>query len=167
MPEIRAFEESLMNPRSIFSSASVLLRASILILAISLSSVSVRAQSTGSVVGTVTDPSGGSFPGASVSLTNTQTSERRTSQTDANGNYQFVSVLPGNYSIEMEKTGFKRFTRQVMVQLDSVSRVDAVMQVGDVTQTVEVTSQADLVQTDSATLGQTVEGRQVDEMPLS
>jgi hypothetical protein len=51
--------------------------------------------------------------------------------------------------------------------VDGVSRVDATMQVGDVTQLVEVTSQADLVQTDSAILGQVVEGRQVDEMPLS
>ena len=140
---------------------------SLLIFSMLFAVAQLCAQSTGSVVGTVTDTSGSSFPGANVTLTNTGTGERRTNQTDANGGYQFVSVIPGSYRVEIGKEGFKKFASDVTVQIDTPSRVDAQMQVGDITQTVEVSSQADLVQTDSATLGQVVEGRQVDEMPLS
>ena len=115
----------------------------------------------------MTDSTGGSFPGAAVIPHQRGTAERRSVQTDSNGNYQFVSVVPGTYRIEIEKAGFKRFSTEVRVQIDATSRVDAVMQVGDVTQLVEVSAQAALVQTDSATLGQVVEGRQVEEMPLN
>src|SRR5437764_14102946 len=127
--------------------------------------VSLLAQSTGSVVGIVTDSTGGSFPNGSITLTNTDTSERRAAQTDTNGNYQFVSVLPGKYRIEIGKDGFKRFATEFTIQVESTSRVDAVMQVGDVTQTVEVTGRAALLQTDNAVLGQIVKKRQVEEMP--
>jgi hypothetical protein len=157
-----------MNPRSIVKTAALCVRTcGFLILLLWATIGSLQAQSTGSVVGTVTDASGGSFPSAPVALINAATSERRAAQTDANGNYQFVSLVPGRYRVEIQKDGFKRFTSDVVVQTDGVARVDATMQVGDVTQLVEVTSQADLVQTDSATLGQVVEGRSVDEMPLS
>jgi hypothetical protein len=128
---------------------------------------SLYGQSVGSVVGTVTDATGGSLPGAPVTLINNDTSERRTAQTDSNGTYQFVNVAPGSYKIDIQKEGFKRASVDTVVRVDGVSRVDAAMQVGDVTQSVEVSSQAELVQTDSATLGQVVEGQQIDEMPLN
>src|SRR5258708_5221611 len=125
------------------------------------------AQSAGSVVGTATDSSGASFAGGPVTLTNIGTSERRSGQTDNNGNYQFVNVAPGRYKIEIEKEGFKRYSTEVPVQVDTASRVDVVMQLGDVSQLVEVSAQSALLQTDSATLGQVVEGREVEEMPLN
>ncbi|PWU00447.1 MAG: TonB-dependent receptor [Terriglobia bacterium] len=157
-----------MNPRSIDSSTSAAWwNCKLLICAFSIGAVLLRAQSAGSVVGTATDSSGGSFPAASVSLTNLGTSERRSSVTDSNGNYQFVSVVPGTYRIEIQKEGFKRFFAEVAVRVDTTLRIDAVMQVGDVTQLVEVSSQVPLLQTDSASLGQVVEGRQVEEMPLN
>lgn len=157
-----------MYPRSIGTTPAVRLRTlGLLTFLLGAAMAPLYAQSSGSVVGTVTDVTGASFPQAPVALINTGTAERRSSQTDANGNYQFVSVVPGKYKVDIEKPGFKHFSADVNVQIDSASRVDAVMQVGDITQLVEVTSQADLLQTDSATLGQVVEGRQVDEMPLS
>src|ERR1041384_5868864 len=65
----------------------------------------------GSIVGTVRDPSGGIVPGAAVVLTNTGTSEKRASETDASGNYQFVNLVPGTYRVDIQGSGFKHLTR--------------------------------------------------------
>jgi hypothetical protein len=122
----------------------------------------------GSIVGNVTDPSGAAITNAPVTLTNTGTAERRTAQTNENGNYQFLNLVPGAYKLEIEQSGFKRLTRdEVAVRVDNATRVDVVLQVGDVSQTMEVTSQTAQLQTESATLNQVVEGRQVQEMPLN
>lgn len=122
----------------------------------------------GSVVGTVNDASGAAMPQANVTLTNAGTGDRRTSQTDGSGSYQFVNLTPGQYRVEVEKTGFRRFLREnVVVEVQSAVRIDVSMQVGDVSQVVEVTSQVPLLQTENASLGQVVESRKVLEMPLN
>jgi len=122
----------------------------------------------GSVVGSVTDQSNAAITAASVSLINLGTGDRRTSQTDSSGGYQFVNLVPGQYRLEVEKTGFRRFTREpITVEVQSAVRIDVPMQVGDVNQTVEVTSQTPLLQTEDASLGKVVEARKVLEMPLN
>jgi hypothetical protein len=129
----------------------------------------VKAQQTsGSVVGLVTDNTGAVVAGSSVILTNIDTADRRTDTTDANGNYQFVNVIPGNYSVSVESAGFKRFVRSnVVVQVQGSTRVDAGMELGNVSETVEVSSQAPLMETQQATVGQVVAGRAVTELPLN
>ncbi len=122
----------------------------------------------GSVVGTLTDASGASVPGAPVVLTNTGTSERRAAESDSSGNYQFVNLVPGRYKIDIEKAGFKHVTRdEIVVEVQTTVRIDVPMQIGDIGQTVEVTAQTPLLQTESASLGQVVESRKVQEMPLN
>jgi len=122
----------------------------------------------GSIIGAVTDPSGAPIPQATVTVTNLGTAERRTADTDENGNYQFVNLVPGQYKVEAEKTGMKRFVRDtVTVQVQSAVRIDVQMQVGDLSQTVEITAQTPLLQTENAALGQVVEARKVLEMPLN
>jgi hypothetical protein len=122
----------------------------------------------GSIVGTVTDSTGATVPHASVIVTNAGTGERRTTETDDAGNYQFVNLLPGKYRVEIEKTGFKRMTRDgIELQVESAVRNDATMQVGEVGQVVEVTAHAPLLQTETTALGQVVESRRVLEMPLN
>ena len=129
----------------------------------------LRAQTFyGSIVGTVTDQSRAVVSGARVTLTNTGTAEVRSDQTDANGNYQFVNLVPGVYRLEVESPGFKHLTHdQVQVQIQAAVRVDAALNLGDVGQTVEVTGQAGLLQTETSSLSQVVEGRTVQEMPLN
>jgi hypothetical protein len=129
----------------------------------------LAAQSSyGSIVGTITDSSGATMPGSAVALTNLGTSERRTVESDANGGYQFVNLLPGDYKVDIEKTGFKHLTRdQVQVAVLSTTRVDVAMEVGEVGQTVEVSGRAELLQTENASVGQVVEGRTVLETPLN
>ena len=122
----------------------------------------------GSIVGTVTDPSGSAIPQANVVLTNLGTADRRVDVADASGSYQFVNLVPGQYKLEVEKTGFRRLAREpIVVQVQSTVRIDAALQVGDTTQVIEVNAQTPLLQTENASLGQVVEARKVLEMPLN
>ena len=134
-----------------------------------LATAALRAQQTsGSAVGTVTDNTGAVVSGAAVTLTNVDTGDRRTATTNANGDYQFVNLLPGNYKVDIEDSGFKHFIRpNVVVQVQGSTRVDAPLELGNVSETVEVTSQAPLVETQQATIGQVVAGRAVTELPLN
>src|SRR5258708_6082976 len=122
----------------------------------------------GSIVGTVTDATGATAPGSMVTLTNTGTSERRSAATEGQGNYQFVNLVPGRYRIEIQKTGFKRLTRdEVQVEVQSAVRIDATLEVGEVGQVVEVKAETPLLQTETSSLGHVVESRAVQQMPLN
>ena len=122
----------------------------------------------GSIVGTITDQSGGAEPGVKVTLTSTATGLSLTAESDRSGNYEFLNLVPGIYQLDFEATGFKHLRRlDIQVQVAGTTRVDALLQVGAVTQTVEVTTQAPLIQTDSSSVSQTVEGRSVLDMPLN
>src|SRR5919201_5925907 len=134
-----------------------------------LCSVPAAAQSTyGAIAGSVTDPSGAAIAGAPVTLTNLGTSEKRTQTTGPDGLYSFVNLNPGSYRIEVEKQGFKRFTREpVVVQVQQASRIDVTMQVGQVSESVEVTAETPLLQSETSSLGQVVEQRKANELPLN
>ena len=128
-----------------------------------------RGQSTfGSISGTVVDTSGAAVQGAQVTLTSVATGAKETFSTDQNGLYSFVDVNPGEYTIDVDKTGFKRFKRDTFdLQVQQSVRIDATMQVGADTQTVEVTALAPLLQTDNASLGQVIDERKTNETPLN
>ena len=84
------------------------------------------------------------------------------------GDYQFVNLIPGNYKVDIENSGFKHFIRtNVVVQVQGSTRVDAALELGNISETVQVTSQAPLVETQQATIGQMVAGRAVTELPLN
>ena len=122
----------------------------------------------GSIVGAVTDSSGAPVANALVTTTNLGTTERRSITTESSGLYRFVNLVPGNYRIDVELAGFKHYTRdQIAVEVEAAVRIDVAMQVGDVTQSVEVSAATPLLQTESASLGQVVEGRAVEEIPLN
>jgi hypothetical protein len=129
----------------------------------------IAAQSTyGSIAGVVTDSSGAAIVEAQVTLTNLGTAEKRTQPTGSDGLYSFVNLFPGRYTIDVEKTGFKRFTRpEVVVEVNQSPRIDVTLQVGEVTQTVEVTGETPLLQSDTSSLGQVVEQRKTNELPLN
>jgi len=129
----------------------------------------MHAQSTyGSISGTVTDASGAAVPAASVTLSNLSTGEKRTAPSGDDGHFTFVNLFQGNYRVDIEKNGFKHFARtSVIVEVQQETRVDAALTVGQVTETVEVTSEIPLLQTESSSLGQVVEQRKADELPLN
>jgi len=149
-------------------SASVLFFA--LVAGITLmSSLSLQGQSTyGSVSGMVADPSGAAIGGAQVTLTNTGTSEKHTQTTSDQGTYSFVNVIPGEYRIDIEKTGFKHSAHpNVVVQVQLDTHVETSLNVGAASEIVEVTGETSLLQTESASLGQVVEQRKANELPLN
>jgi outer membrane receptor protein involved in Fe transport len=129
----------------------------------------VDAQVTfGSILGTVSDPSGATVAGATVKLTNSGTNETRTLQTGSGGTFAFPNLSAGQYRVEIEAAGFKRFTEDgVQVQVGVATRVDASLQIGSVAQSVVVTTEAPPLQTDSASLGTTIGQEEVESIPLS
>ena len=129
----------------------------------------VEAQATsGTAVGAVTDSTQSAVVGAHVTLTNSGTGDKRTATTNSTGGYQFVNVAPGTYKIDVEAAGFKHYTQiNVTIQVGSSTRVDAALQVGEVTQSIEVSTESVQLETQQATVGHVVEGRAVTEMPLN
>src|SRR6266403_2539909 len=127
------------------------------------------AQTTfGNIIGTVSDTSGGALEGAQVTLTNQETDAKLTQTTGSDGLYQFSNLLPGRYRIDVEKPGFKHTTQpDIVVQVQQTSSINLTMQVGDVSQTVEVTSETPLLQPDSSSLGQVIDERKTNEIPLN
>jgi hypothetical protein len=148
------------------SKLQTLLLSVVLILT---SSLSLHGQSTyGTVDGSVTDPSGAALPGAQVTLTNKGTQEKHTQVTGGEGSYQFVNVIPGEYRLDIEKSGFKHFARpNVTVQVQQDTHIDAALTVGQVSETIEVTSESPLLQAETSSLGQVVEERKANELPLN
>src|SRR5437016_12950413 len=122
----------------------------------------------GSVVGTVADATGATVPGATVKLNNLGTNETRTMQSSSAGTYSFPNLIAGMYRVEVQTQGFKQFIKDnVEVQVDVATRVDAKLQVGNVTESVLVTTEAPPLQTDSASLGTTISQTEVESIPLS
>ena len=143
--------------------------AFLLAISIVLFTLPVRAQTTnGTINGTVTDASGALISGAQVTLTSLGTSEKRTQTTGSDGLYLFPNLVPGRYSIDIEKTGFKKYSRpDVVVEVNQTARIDAIIQVGDVNQVVEVTGETPLIQTETSSLGTVVGERTANELPLN
>ncbi len=132
-------------------------------------SVSLYGQSTyGTVDGSVLDSSGAAIADAQVTLTNKGTQEKRVQNTGAEGLFQFVNVFSGQYRLDIEKAGFKHFTRDpVVVEVQQDSHIVATLPVGQVSETVEVTAETPLLQVETSSLGQVVEQRKANELPLN
>jgi len=103
-----------------------------------------------------------------VTMTNLGTQEKRTQSSGADGLFTFVNLFPGQYRIDVEKAGFKHFTQTpITVDVQQTSRVDAALQVGEVSQVVEVTSATPLLQAETSSLGTVVDQREANELPLN
>lgn len=124
--------------------------------------------STGSIVGTVSDPTGSVLSSATVTLTSNSTGEKRTAVTGDSGDYQFLSLNPGEYTLTVEAQGFKRYSHNpVEVQVALATRENVEMSVGTATEEVTVTSTAPIIQSENAALGQVVQGKAVTDIPLN
>jgi hypothetical protein len=121
----------------------------------------------GNISGTVTDPAGAAIAGANVVLTNIATNASATAQTSSQGEFNLPNLLPGNYRLEVTATGFKRFLQNpVVLTTGNTVRIDAQMQLGQVSESVEVSANAIQVQTDNAKVSTAVQNKLVDELPL-
>jgi hypothetical protein len=119
------------------------------------------------LLGTVTDATGAVVANAQVTALETGTGSSRTAQTNASGNYTFPNVAPGNYLITVEQAGFRKETRtNIAVDVNTSTRIDIQLQLGDVTQSVEVTGAPPLLQTDRADTGRKIDTVQTANLPL-
>jgi hypothetical protein len=123
---------------------------------------------TGEVLGTVKDPSGAGIPKAAVTLTNQGTSIEAKTTTDESGNYDFFDIRAGRYTVTVEATGFaKTAASDVNVTVGARQRVDLSLQVGNVSQSVEVSGAASLVETDTSEHGQVIATQAIVDLPLN
>ena len=118
--------------------------------------------------GTVTDSSGGSIVGARVTIANTNTGYKRTVSTDEAGRYILPLLDPGIYDFTLQKEGFRSVSRPAMkLDVAQVTSIDFVLEVGTVNETVNVTSQAPLLDSGSATLGHLIENNSIVTLPIN
>lgn len=121
----------------------------------------------GIITGTVSDASGAVVPGARVTVTNVATNAAFTTESTATGNYTVPSLPPGTYRVRVESEGFKAFERaNVVVIAGGTARADAVLEVGQITESISVTSTLAQVQTETAKVSTQVSTKMVDELPL-
>ena len=127
----------------------------------------LQAQSDfGNITGLVSDPSGGVLAAAEVTVTNVATNIKKTTNTTSGGEYN-VPVTPGTYQVQVTMPGFKRHVREnVVVTAATTVRLDATLEVGEVTESIEVSADAAQVQTENAKISTSVQNRLVDELPL-
>ncbi len=141
----------------------------VLISFLVLFSLNALAQtSTGRVVGVITDQSGATVSGAQVVVTNTATNARSETVAGADGTYQVLDLPIGNYTVSVQKEGFATVVTQPSeLQINQTLRVDLHLAVGAVSQTVGVQAQATQVETEIPTVGGTVTGAAIQDLPLN
>src|SRR5438046_1217644 len=126
----------------------------------------IAQQVFGSIFGTVTDASGSAVPNAKVVINDQEKGTRFEAISNSDGNYAKDRLIPGSYTVEVEASGFRKtVSKDIRVNVDQGSRLDVTLQVGDVTQEVEVTAAAPLLQTDRADVATTFSAKQLEELP--
>src|SRR5580692_3791839 len=125
------------------------------------------AQFNGSITGTVQDPAGANVPGATVTLTNVGTGEGRTGTSDAQGFYQFVSLAPGNYSVKTSAKGFADSQQSFTLETNQALNLPVKLTVGSSSETVQVTTQAPLLDTSDTRLQETLSTQTLSSLPLA
>src|SRR5579859_1741988 len=121
----------------------------------------------GSILGTVTDSQGGAVSGAKITVTSLTKGTVNESTSNESGNYSVTHLIPDTYKIHIEAAGFKTTEiPSVQVSADTGARVDATMQVGAVTQSVEVTSEVPQLKTDRADVSLTFNEKYVEDLPI-
>ncbi len=125
-------------------------------------------QGRGVIFGTVSDPSGAPIVGATVQIKEVDTGTVSNVVSGSQGDYVSPGVAPGNYTVTVDQTGFKSLIRSgLVVQVDQRAEVNLQLQVGSVQEKVEVTADAPLVDTGSATIGDVIENKRVADLPLN
>jgi outer membrane receptor protein involved in Fe transport len=139
-----------------------------LLLVLILAGPALAQTSSCQFVGLVTDPSGAAVPGAEIEVRHTATGVTRKGQTNELGHYRIYPLAPGLYDITVRAQGFKSQSRHgLLLELGATLDVPFRLELGDVTESIEVTAAAPLMQTQEASVGGVVAGSQLDRMPVN
>jgi len=126
------------------------------------------AQSTATLQGSVTDPSGAVVSGARVTVRNQATAFERIAQTDDAGNYQVAALPPGIYRVEAQAQGFgPQVVKDLTLEVSRIVVQNFQLKIGDVTQAVDVTAETQTIETATITVGQVINQKTVQEIPLN
>jgi hypothetical protein len=121
----------------------------------------------GGVKGTVKDPAAAVVPGATVTLLSTETNTSRKIESNGDGLYDFPDVPPGTYQLTVEKTGFKKWSGDLVLQVQQIAVVDANLVVGNTAETVDVTAITPVIATESSSLAGVADSARIREVPLN
>src|SRR5215831_334695 len=127
----------------------------------------VLASPTGSIAGSVKDPSGAVIPGVKITLTSTATNAQLSEISNENGRFEFPQLAPASYALVADSPVIKKTIVTVLVQVDQNTRVDVSLQVGDIVQEVEVQAVVPVLEADKTTLSSVVESRTIANLPLN
>jgi hypothetical protein len=143
------------------------IRWSICLIAIACLGVFAKAQTpTGTIQGVVTDKTGASIQGASITIIRTATNEGRSTTTDSGGRYLIPFVEPGTYNVSVDATGFRSAKDEnILVQVSETRPVDFKLEVGTQTETVQVSATAETLDVDTSSLGETIQSQTILELP--
>ena len=138
-------------------------------LALAVTGTPVSAQTIRSTLtGAVTDPNGAVITGVLVTATNVATNIATTTKTNSDGLYAFTALTPGEYVLAVEQKGFKRFVQSgIVLQIAQATRLDVPLEVGQITEEVSVVGEAQLVRSTSSELGQVIDYKQIQSLPLN
>jgi hypothetical protein len=125
------------------------------------------AQTLGTITGDVKDASGATIPGSTVTVTNVGTNATRTQASNEVGAFTFPAMPPGVYIVKAELDGFKPTQNQVELHVEQTLRVSLALEIGNITETTQVTAATPLLATENATVGTVIENRRIVELPLN
>jgi hypothetical protein len=122
---------------------------------------------TSTILGNVTDPAGAVIPDAKVTLTNVDTGVKWKATTTFSGDYRFPNLIAGHYTVEVAKEGFgNSVSTPVALENGTIQRINLGLKVGRTTETVQVSSAAELLKTDDASLSEVIENKFVQDLPV-
>ena len=146
---------------------SAIARSSLTALFLFSSSQALAQVNTADILGTVTDAGGAVVPGVKINAINTSTNDVKTATTNATGDYIFNLMIPGQYTVTGEAPSFRKATISLSVSAGDRARADMQLQVGNVTEVVQVEAQSPALQTDSSTVSTVIAAQAVQDLPLN
>ncbi|MDP2996008.1 MAG: carboxypeptidase-like regulatory domain-containing protein, partial [Bryobacterales bacterium] len=147
----------------------IVCRLAVLVAAVlAIAPVALAQTSNASIVGTVTDPSSAAVPGVAITVTNQGTNVSREVSTAGDGSYRVYPLNPGTYQVKASTTGFKtKIQPAVTLEVAAVLKVDFQLEVGAVTESIEVVSTAPIMQTQEASVGGVISTSQLERIPVN
>lgn len=143
-------------------------RSKLHLVFLAMASTAAAQNPAGQITGLVTDPSGAAVPGAAVEVVHIETGSRWQAATSTAGYYTVTLLPPGGYSVTARHQGFKSVSRSgITLVVAQTARIDFALEVGGVTETIAVRAEAPLLESQSAALGQIVESRVINDLPLN
>jgi hypothetical protein len=147
---------------------SILIRVLLLALLTGIASSKVAAQSTATILGTITDASGAAIPAAIVQARNTETSASQSTMSDSQGRYRLSNLAIGNYDVQSEQVGFQAVVHKgVVLTVGSDIVIDFSLPVGQLTEAIAVQSEVQQVEITSSAISHLVEPTQIRDLPLN